>query len=146
VLLDDRDPRAEQVTDVVAPQPPPTTSSPNRRGAIWLLVLGGVVIIATAAFLVHRQQGPSGVDHRYEIPSGTAAKIDAGEDVAIVPTEMHFAPGDKLTITNDDDRRHQLGILSVDPGQTVSYSFPNKGVFNGACTLHSSGAVTIYVE
>ncbi len=30
-------------------------------------------------------------------------------------------------------------MLSVDPGQTVSYSFPNKGVFNGACTLHSIG-------
>ncbi len=111
-----------------------------------MLALGGILIVATAAFIVHLQDNSSAVDHRYEIPSGTAARLDAGEDVAIVPTELHFAPGDKLTLTNDDDRRHELGVLSVDPGQTVSYSFPNKGVFSGACTLHSSGAVTIYVE
>ena len=103
------------------------------------------MIIATAAFIVHRQD-TSGTDHRYEIPSGTAARLDSGEAVAIVPNELHFAPGDKLTLVNDDDRRHELGVLSVDPGETVSYSFPNKGVFNGACTLHNTGKVTIYVE
>lgn len=117
----------------------------NKRGPLWLLALGGLVIIATAAFIVYRQDN-SGTDHRYEIPSGTAARLDAGETVAIVPDELYFAPGDKLTLVNDDDRRHELGVLSVDPGETVSYSFPNKGVFNGACTLHNTGKVTIYVE
>jgi plastocyanin len=123
----------------------PSRKPRSKRGPFWLLVVGGLVIIATAAFVVHLQDS-SGSDHRYEIPSGTGARLDAGEDVAIVPTELHFAPGDKLTLTNDDDRRHELGVLSVEPGDTVSYSFPNKGVFNGACTLHSSGSVTIYVE
>jgi plastocyanin len=134
------------VTEAVdASVSPPVTGPRTKRGPLWVLALGGFLIIATAAFIVHRQDS-AGVDHRYEIPSGTADRLDAGETVAIVPDELHFAPGDKLTLVNDDDRRHELGVLSVDPGETVSYSFPNKGVFNGACTLHNTGKVTIYVE
>ena len=130
------------MTDAVTPDPSPRTTT---RGPLWLLAVGGVLIIAIAAFVVH-QHDQSGSDHRYVIPEGTAERLDAGEDVAIVPPELHFAPGDELTLVNHDDRRHELGVLSVDPGQTVSYSFPNKGVFDGACTLHPSGSVTIYVE
>lgn len=122
-------------------------SRPHQRQWVALLVLalGGVLIIGGAAFVIHLQD-PSGVDHRYEIPNGTGARLDKGEDVAIVPTELHLAPGDKLTITNDDGRVHELGVLSVPSGETVSFAFPNKGVFFGACTLHNTGKLTIYVE
>ena len=73
-------------------------------------------------------------------------RIDAGEAVAIVPSELHLRQGDSLTIVNGDDRQHEIGVFSVRSGETVSYTFPNKGTFVGACTLHSGGGVTIYVE
>lgn len=132
------------MTDAATPPPTPAPRT-NARGPLWLLVVGGLLIIGLAALLVHQLGQRDGVDHRYEIPSGTAAALDEGQAVAIVPAELHLAPHDRLTITNDDDRRHEIGVFSVDPGQTVSYTFPNKGTFIGACTLHSGGGVTIYV-
>lgn len=123
---------------------PRTTSG---RGPLALLVVGGLVIVAVAALIVEWQGEPAGgVEHRYAIPLGTGAQIDGGEYVAIVPSELHLAQGDTLTIDNADDRPHDIGVMRVETGETRSYTFPSKGTFKGACTLHSGGGVTIYVE
>ena len=126
------------------------TSAPRSgqpRAPLLVLVVGGLLIVATAALVVQRYDARAGaVDHRFEIPAGTAARIDAGEQVAVVPSELYLSQGDTLTIDNDDDRAHEIGVLSVRTGETLSYTFPSKGTFIGACTLHSGGGVTIYVE
>lgn len=125
----------------------PAAGGAPRLAPMLLLVVGGLVIVAIAALLVQRHdESRAGVDHRYEIPAGTGARIDAGEPVAIVPSELHLEQGDSLTIDNGDDRLHEIGVFSVRSGETISYTFPNKGTFVGACTLHSGGGVTIYVE
>lgn len=142
MLLDDHDARAGALTESAPSGPRDGTP----RAPLVVLVVGGLLIVAAAAFVVQLQErGRGGFDHRYEIPAGTTARIDAGEAVAIVPSEIHLAAGDTLTIENHDDRRHEIGVFNVGSGETRSYTFPNKGTFVGACTLHSGGGVTIYV-
>ena len=108
-------------------------------------VLVVVVALAGGALAVAARSS-SGTDHTYDIPPGTQAAIAAGDDLEIIPAEMHLAPNDELTITNHDSAVHSIGLFTVRPGETVNYRFPNPGVFRGACTVHPTGALTIYVE
>jgi hypothetical protein len=54
------------------------------------------------------------------IPQGTAAQVQAGEDVPSIPSEMVFVLGDVLSVRNEDDVSHQLGPIWVPPGTTGS--------------------------
>lgn len=86
-----------------------------------------------------------GTDHRYVIPAGTGDRIAAGEAVQLIPATLTFDHGDSLTVTNDDDRVHQIGVFGVRPGETVTYRFPNPGTFQGACSVHTGGSLTITI-
>jgi plastocyanin len=109
------------------------------------LLVGGLACIAAASLVfVRATSSPS--EHRYVVTAGTGQRIDAGEDVEIVPAELHLHRGDRFTITNEDDRTHEIGVLSVRPNETATYAFPNRGVFRGACTVHTAGTLTVYVE
>jgi len=129
----------------------PTARTPEdtagRRGwwAVALVLVGTLAMTGTAVTVV-RDRNPAAADFRYEIPLGTGNRVDAGEEVAIVPSELRVRPGDRLTIVNDDERLHDLGVFTVRPGETASFVFPSPGVFLGACSVHPAGTLTIYVE
>jgi plastocyanin len=105
-----------------------------------------VVVLGSVAGVMVASRSSASTDHVYDIPLGTRQRIEAGEDVEIVPAEMHVRTGDSLTITNDDDVEHEVGLFTIRPGETLGYTFPNPGIFRGACTVHPSGGLTIYVE
>lgn len=119
----------------------------HRRPFPWRLVAVVAVLAAAVAggLGLGRALGDRSTEHRYVIPAGTGARLDAGERVEIVPASLTFARGDTLTVTNDDDRVHQIGVFGVRPGETLSYRFPNPGVFQGACSVHTSGMLTITI-
>ena len=54
------------------------------------------------------------------IPTGTAAKVEAGEPVPIIPDEMTFVLGDTLVVRNEDLVDHQLGPLWIPPKSKAS--------------------------
>ncbi|OWY63491.1 hypothetical protein B7486_52830, partial [cyanobacterium TDX16] len=95
-------------------------SRPSRRRA--LLVLGASLVAAAcvvaAGLVVVRQDEASAEDHRYVIPAGTAERIEAGEPIEILPTELVVQAGDTLTVVNHDDEAHVVGIADVEPGET----------------------------
>lgn len=139
---------------IVAPDAtgePPATHEPGhpRRRSRVVTRVALIVVLAIAAAVglaMARAATGSGDDHAYEIPPGARARIAAGEQVTIIPVELHLATDDRLTITNHDSAVHSIGLFSVRPGETVSYQFAGPGVFRGACTVHPTGSVTIYVE
>ena len=84
-------------------------------------------------------------DHRYVIPNGSTARIDNGQLIDIIPNELNFKAGDTLTVVNHDSADHFVSVTQIPAGETVTYTFPSPGVFDGACTVHPRGAVRIEV-
>lgn len=84
-------------------------------------------------------------DHDYVIPAGTAARIDAGDEVAIVPAQLDVAVGDSIRIVNDDSEGHVVGVFYVGAGETLTQRFDSVGTLTGECTVHPSGSFTLRV-
>lgn len=81
-----------------------------------------------------------------DVPPGTAARIDAGEEIALLPRELVVEVGDELVVRNRDDAVHEVGPYIVGPGETIRQQFTDPGQIEGLCTLHPSGRVRIVVQ
>jgi len=79
------------------------------------------------------------------IPVGTADRIDAGEDVEIVPQELVMQTGESIRIVNEDDVGHIVGVFYVGAGETLTQRFDTPGELSGECSVHPSGSFTLRV-
>ncbi|MCO6502357.1 MAG: hypothetical protein J5I28_04670 [Acidimicrobiales bacterium] len=81
--------------------------------------------------------GPGEVtfDHDYVIPSGTGARLDAGEPVEILPFILEARVGETLRIVNRDFRGHRIGPYYVGSGETVTHTFTAPAEMRGPCTV-----------
>ena len=84
-------------------------------------------------------------EYDYTIPAGAGARIDAGEQLDIVPAELVVRVGESIRIVNDDDRGHVVGIFYVGAGETMVQSFTSAGELSGDCSVHPSGQFTLKV-
>ena len=77
---------------------------------------------------------------------GSGEAIDRGEVVEILPADLDLRVGDVLEIVNEDDRGHLVGPFFVGDGETFRQQFTSAGEFQGICTVHPSGAITITIR
>jgi plastocyanin len=130
------------------PEPEPAGSGDDTRGMsrsrLLLLTVVAAVVIAGATVAFVAFTGDSG-DVVVVIPDGTGERIEASEDVELLGDEIEVSVGDKLEVTNEDDRIHQVGELTVLPGETLDYTFGAEGRFVTVCTLHANNTVTFIV-
>lgn len=139
MLLDDHHPPDRRVSGSDEPAPP--------AQAGLLLVGTALVGLAVLLFVVGVVAlGQESTDHRFVIPEGTDARLDAGEDVDVIPQELDVQVGDTLTVVNDDVVPHFVGVSLVPPGEVRSYPFPSPGTFQSACTVHPRGNIDITVS
>lgn len=89
--------------------------------------------------------GAAEFEHDYLIPAGTAARLDAGEAIEIVPAELVVEVGDALRIVNEDSSDHVVGVFFVAAGETLTQRFNSTAVLEGECSVHPSGAFTLRV-
>lgn len=94
---------------------------------------------------VTRADDATEFQHDYLIPAGTAARIEAGEPIEIVPAELLVEVGDALRIVNEDDTDHIVGVFFVAAGETLTQRFNSPAVLEGECSVHPSGAFTLRV-
>jgi plastocyanin len=133
VLLDDLDARAARGVSV------------GRRAALGAAAVAAAGLLVVLAVVgVRVATGPT--DHRFTVPAGAGARLAVGEDVDIVPAELDIAAGDSLTVVNQDELPHRIGLFTVAPGETGSWSFTNPGTFVAGCSVHRSGKLTISVR
>jgi len=81
-----------------------------------MLLVGG---INEGFYLVQKEKtdrAPTTV--QLVIPNGTAARVEAGEQVPTIPEAMVFVVGDVLEVKNEDVASHQLGPIWVPAGTT----------------------------
>jgi len=133
---------------VSEPTPTPGSTARRSRARRWLTLVAPLVLVAVAAVVVvvavsgHPRAGQ---EYRVEVPAGTGARIDHGESVELIPADLHLGVNDTLVVANLDDRAHVVGPFSVRAGETVSHTFSKAGVYQGQCTIHPGGAITITV-
>lgn len=135
----------------------------TRRTAIRATMVAVLVpLVVVAGLSIGRWSGRAGDDaagvavvsdvddggsfeYDYVIPLGTADRIDAGEDVAIVPAELVAEVGDAIRIVNDDTEGHVVGVFYVGAGETLTQRFDRAGVLEGECSVHASGSFTLRI-
>lgn len=121
------------------------------RLLVALIVVG--VVATGAAWLTLRTDNPVTVDgaatvvpeYDVVIPAGSGARIDAGEQLDILPAELVVRVGESIRIVNDDDRGHVVGIFYVGAGETLIQTFTTAGELSGDCSVHPSGRFTLKV-
>jgi plastocyanin len=152
---------------MTSPEVDPTgaAAAPRTRAGMshrqWIALAVLVPIVLVGAFVAGRALMPeearpgiqlgnaedaSEFDWDYVIPAGTAARIQAGEEVEIVPADLTVRVGDVIRIVNDDTSDHIVGVFFVGAGETLTQRFKTEGVLQGECSVHSSGSFTLRVE
>jgi len=82
---------------------------------------------------------------RFVIPPGTAARLDAGQKVNILPAKLRYRVGQVIQVVNQDSRGETVGPFVVGPMATVTERFASPGRYAGVCTVHPGGKITIIV-
>lgn len=85
-------------------------------------------------------------DYEFVIPAGAIDRMEAGEDLAIVPADLTVRVGQVIRIRNEDLRPARLGPFAVGPLQTLTQRFATPGRLEGECNVHASGRIVITVE
>ena len=121
----------------------------DRLGSGWWIatIVGGVLIVGVMFGLVVWALVAGGsTAHTYTIEAGTGARIDAGEVVELMPTEVRLSVGDTLVVQNDDDRDFTVGPYLVRAGETIEQTYRTAQVLVGECSLSGSGEIRIIVS
>lgn len=133
----------------------PEVDKKNQR-PWWTTVVVGLIVacaLITVGWLarpdskatVERASDREEVTHEYVIPDGTAARIESGEAVEIVPQRLEVHVGDTIRVRNEDSKASNVGIFYVGAGETVTMRFSTPGTVKGACDIHPSGEFVIDV-
>jgi plastocyanin len=115
-----------------------------RRRALVLFLASLIVGVAAAC------SGGSGS----AAPVATSA-VDLPQSYRFAPTDISIAAGSTVTWTNRDNFTHSVQFLdgglpgdplSMQPGQSVTFTFATPGVYHYQCHLHPQnmrGSVTV---
>lgn len=109
--------------------------------AVLVMVAGFITVVALTV-----SQSRKGEVYEYTIPKGTAEEMKRGVVVKnLPPAGLALKVNDTIRITNNDVVAHTYSFLVLRPGETGQYTFRNKGVFVGDCTVGTHPNVTITV-
>lgn len=109
------------------------------------LVLAAVVVMATATACGGDGGGDAGEVREIVVPLGTQERLDRGEDVVVMPSELRFQVGDTLRIRNDDVARQTVGPYEVPAGEQFELRYGKPGRYEGVCPLSEGDTYTIVV-
>jgi hypothetical protein len=117
------------------------------RGAIIALVAVGALTACggDAEVSVEEPGDDAPADYAFVIPPGAGEALDRGEPLEILPPELEVHVGQVLEIVNLDDRGHLVGPFFVGANETMRQRFASPGQYQGICTVHPSGEITLTV-
>lgn len=128
---------------------PEADGSRRSRAPLYLgLVVAGLCLLGGVAVGIFVLTGDDGGPSEtvIQVPAGTSERLENGEDVELVPSNLELEVGDTLVIVNEDEALHQVGPYTVAPFQTLRQTFTVPGTIEGPCSLHPSGQVTLRIR
>ena len=113
----------------------------------WFLLFGVVMLLLAASWLALAPIRAATRDELFEIPRGTWARRMAGDNVDILPAEVHLTLGvhDVLLLKNLDAVPQMFGPVLIMPGQSFRLPFEQASDYQFACTAHASGQMRVLV-
>lgn len=124
-----------------------------RNRPVLALLLAALVAVLTACggdgVVAQPQWGALPDDepatYEYVVPYGTSVRVDQGQTVDLMPSELEVKVGESLRIKNQDGRDYMVGPFFVAAGRTLSMRFTFPGELSGICSLNANGKVVIRV-
>lgn len=80
------------------------------------------------------------------IPQGTLAMLQQGHSIMPEEIRLNLRGQNTLVIRNDDFFDHTVGPFFIQAGETIRQTFTQAMVFQGVCSVSSSGAISIIVD
>lgn len=80
------------------------------------------------------------------VPAGTMDRLNAGEDVDVMPRRLELRVGDTLLIRNDDKWPHDVGPYRVGANTELKLKYQAPGEFEGECPLSEGDRYEIIVR
>ncbi len=127
--------------------------------SVAVVVVGVVVLVglrlSTSRGDTEDRDGRAGLEviqdkapatHQFVVPAGTAARLQQGLHVDVVPDRISVHVGDTIRIRNDDEVAAQVGVFNVAPGVTVTMRFTEVGRLEGYCSVDPDGRFVIDVR
>jgi hypothetical protein len=111
-----------------------------------LIAVVGALMVLSSIGLSHVVGRSEPAERVIVIPAGTAERLAAGEDVALIPDDLRFRVRDRLVMVNHDVTTHRVGPFAVAPGERLEKRFSEVATIEGFCSLHASGRITIEVD
>ena len=114
----------------------------------WSVVALIGVAVAAAAWAALTPVETESKEQVYVIPKGTFARRMAGENIDILPSEIHLTIGvnDVLVLRNQDDVPQLFGPVLIMPGQSFRLPFARASRYQFACSLHVNGQLDVVVD
>lgn len=127
---------------------PERSGRPRARGVgrLGLALLGALTLViagATAGVGCADEEPPRTVE--IVVPAGTQDRLDAGEEVVVMPARLELKVGDELVIRNHDDVQQSVGPHVVDAGAVLRFEYGAAGVYEGYCPLSAGERYEIVV-
>ena len=115
----------------------------SRRTALIAFALAVVLAASTGACGSSEQPGRV---VEVVVPAGTMDKLNAGENVDVMPRRLELRVGDTLLIRNDDKWPHDVGPYRVGANTKLQLKYQAPGEFEGECPLSEDGRYEIIVR
>ena len=80
------------------------------------------------------------------IPAGTQARLDAGERVEVLETQIRVKVGETVRIRNDDAVDHVLGPYYLQAGAALQQTYRTPQTIQYVCFVNPSEAISLIVE
>jgi hypothetical protein len=114
---------------------------------LWVTVIVGGMLLVVLLWAGFAPVPSMSREEVFEIPKGTWARRMSGDQVAILPDEIHLTLGvrDVLLLKNNDDVPQIFGPALMMPGQSFRLPFEVASDYQFACTAHASGQMSVIV-
>lgn len=118
------------------------------HGALLTCAAGAIAVLAFAGLAPIEIPAGASREVLFEIPRGTWSRRMSGEDLGILPDEIHLTLGirDILVLRNLDEVPQIFGPTLMMPGQSLRLPFEQASEYQFACTAHASGQMSVIVE
>jgi hypothetical protein len=114
------------------------------RRTVGLVVLPVLLVVGLLGLAACGGDGSDTVE--VVVPAGTQDRLDAGEDVVVMPERLELDVGDVLLIRNEDDVEQSVGPYTVAAGQEARFEFGVAGTYEGYCPLSEGDRYEIVVS
>ena len=117
------------------------------HGVLLTCVAGAIAVLAFAGLTPIQVPAGASREALFEIPRGTWSRRMSGEDLGILPDEIHLTLGirDILVLRNRDEVPQIFGPTLMMPGQSLRLPFEQASEYQFACTAHASGQMSVIV-